>query len=384
MISWWISPNIYRSLEVSGPEFCGIDMYRQLFSSVAEMMDPETLSELLGEQITAVSTSPLFAQYNKSGSRLSRIELNRGHGPNLILKQVSSATDWLMRATNDKNIRALTLWEQGLLDLLPAEIDHATIACARDDNGGAILLRDVSDQMLAYVRFSQANNAFMLEAMAALHASFFESPHLSSQELGLCRLADVYGMFSPLTGEREAGGADEVPQRILQGWELVKTAVPADVASIILTLLDDPAPLCDALGRYPQTLVHGDWRHANQGLERNRKARLILLDWQLATAAPPAVELGRSLGTNSVLLPVSKEEAIEYYKIQLARRLGPRFDESWWKPQLALGLLGGFLQDGWAIVLKATHWHVGAGAREHWQADLAWWSDQVRAGKQWL
>ena len=359
-------------------------MYRQLFSSVAEMVAPETLSELLGERVTAVFTAPLFAQYSKSGSRLSRVEINHGHGPQLILKQVSPATDWLMRATNDNKVRAVTLWEQGLMDLLPPEIDHARIACARDEKGGAILLHDVSDKMLPYTRFTRADNRFMLAAMAALHAAFFESPQLTSEALGLCRPKDVYTMFSPITGQREAGGRDEVPQRILEGWEMVKTAVAPDVADIILTLLDDPAPLCEALDRYPHTLVHGDWRHANQGLERNGKSRLILLDWQLAVTAPPAVELGRGLGTNSALLPVSKEEAIETYKIQLARRLGPRFEESWWIPQLALSLLGGFLQDGWAIVLKATHWHVGAGAREHWQADLSWWEEQVRAGVKWL
>ncbi len=347
-------------------------------------MAPENLSELLGEVVTAVSIAPLFAKYSKSGSRLSRVDINHGQCPSLILKQVSFRTDWLMRATNDDKTRAVALWEHGLMDLFPPEITHARLACARNGEGAAILLRDESTNMLPYVRFSPADNAFMLEAMAALHATFFESPLLESPDLGLCRLSDVYSMFSPETGRREADGIDEVPKRILEGWELVKTAVPPDVADIILRLLDDPAPLCAALNRYPHTLVHGDWRHANQGLARNGNPRLILLDWQLATIAPPAVELGRGLGTNSVLLPISKEEAIDYYKVDLARRLGSRFDENWWKPQLALGLLGGFLQDGWAIVLKATHWHVGADAREHWQTDLSWWSDQVRSGAEWL
>ena len=81
---------------------------------------------------------------------------------------------------------------------------------------------------------------------------------------------------------------------------------------------------------------------------------------------------------------MSKEETISDYKQRLAQRLGPRFSEDWWEPQLALSLLGGFLQDGWAIVLKATHWHVGAKDRAQWMDDLAWWSDWVRAGAEWL
>jgi hypothetical protein len=267
---------------------------------------------------------------------------------------------------------------------MPPEIDHAIIACAHDGDNWAILLRDVSDKLLPYTRFSHIDNEFMLEAMAALHATFFESQLLMDLDLGLCNAGNLYSMFSPQTGQREKGGLDEVPRRILEGWECVKTVVPPDVADIILSLLDSPKPLCDALGRYPQTLIHGDWRHANQGLERTDRRRLILLDWQLAAATPPAVELGRGLATNSSLLPVSKEEAITSYKQKLAQRLGQRFSESWWEPQLALSLLGGFLQDGWSIALKATHWHVGANAREHWMTDLVWWSDQVRAGAKWL
>ncbi|MCB0156009.1 MAG: phosphotransferase [Anaerolineae bacterium] len=140
-----------------------------------------------------------------------------------------------------------------------------------------------------------------------------------------------------------------------------------------------------ALGQFPLTLVHGDWRHANQGLLRdNGQTRVLLLDWQLATAAPPVVDLARFLIANSPLLPLSKEATIAFYRARLAHYLGPRFADDWWQPQLELGLLGGFLQDGWAVALKATHWHVGASARAQWQADLQWWSAQVRLAQHWL
>ncbi len=347
-------------------------------------MAPQTLSALLGEPVTSVSTSALLAQYSKSGSRLEQVQINDGQGTKLILKHVSLSSDWLMRVTNDRYCRSVTLWTHGLLDKLPSQIDHAIIACTKDKDGWAILLRDVSGMLLPNTRFSIASNAFMLQAMADLHATFFKSAELSKQDLGLCRLRDAYSMFSLRTGKQEINGTDEVPIRIVEGWEMVKTAVPSDVADLILDLVNDSTPLVEALSRYPHTLVHGDWRHANQGLQQNGHSRLILLDWQLAVHAPPAVELGRGLGTNSVFLPVSKEEAIAIYKRQLAQQLGSRFSESWWEPQLALALLGGFVQDGWAIALKATNWHVGADARDHWRADLAWWTEQVRAGAKWL
>lgn len=367
-----------------GPNHSRHAMDHHLFATIEKMLDPETLGDLVGERVTAVSTHPLLTEYNKSGSHLLQVEINHGQGPQLVLKNVSIAANWLMRATKDDRCRSVTLWAHGMLDLMPPEIDHATLACARDGDNWAILLRDVSDELLSYARFNLVDHEFMLEAMAALHATFFESPLLTNQDLGLCNLCNIYSMFSPRTGQREKGGLDEIPKRILEGWEMVKTAVSTDVADIILTLLDSPKPLCDALKRYPQTLIHGDWRHANQGLERNGRSRLILLDWQLVATAPPAVELGRGLATNSPLLPVTKEEVITFYKQRLAQRLGPRFSESWWEPQLALSLLGSFLQDGWAIVLKANHWQVGINNRKHWMTDLDWWSDRVRAGAKWL
>jgi hypothetical protein len=348
------------------------------------MLSLDSLSSLTGQRITSVRCQPLQAANAKSGSRLQVVETNEGQGPRFILKQTSLAWDWIMRATEDHLCRSVTLWQYGLFDRLPPETEHGVLACALDEQGWAILMQDVGPALLPYTRFSEAENAFFMEAMAALHATFFEAPELTDPRLNLCQPQHAYTMFSPATGYREIGGTDEIPQRILEGWELLPSLVEPDVTEVIQTLLADPQPLCEALSRYPSTLVHGDWRHANQGLRQEEQPRLILLDWQLAVVAPPALEIGRCMTTNSALLPVSKEATIELYRQQLARRLGDRFRESWWRPQLELGLLGGFLQDGWAVALKATHWYVGANAREHWQADLQWWSEQVRAGVRWL
>jgi hypothetical protein len=238
--------------------------------------------------------------------------------------------------------------------------------------------------MVPYARYRVADSERFLDVMAAMHATFWERPELTDPVLGLCTTTDTYTMFSARTGHREAGCGAEVPQRILEGWEMVDEILPPDVTQVLHQLSADPGPLCDALGRYPQTLVHGDWRHANQGLLPGPPPQVVILDWQLATVAPPAVELGRYLGTNAPLLPVTKEAALDYYCQRLAQRLGRRFDPDWWQPQLELGLLGGFVQDAWAMVLKATHWHVGAAHRQLWRDDLKWWSKQVRSGLKWL
>jgi hypothetical protein len=358
---------------------------RPLFPNVEVLLTPQTLSELTGHVITAVCARPIQPKYAKSGSRIVVVETNDGSGPCYILKRVARAWDWQMRATDDFNCRTVTLWQRGLFDRMPPELDHAMLACARDGEGWAILMEDVEATLCPYCPFSLDEHARYVEAIAAVHAAFWESPEVRDPALGLCTLRHVYSIFSPATGQREAGGDEEVPRRILEGWERFPEVVERDVADVVLRLVADPTPLCAALARHPHTLVHGDWRHANQGLrEKNGQMRVILLDWQMAAVAPPAVELGRFLGTNSPLLPASKEATLALYRDFLERRLGARLSAEGWRPQLELGLLGGFVQDGWAIALKATTWAIGADYREHWRADLRWWSERVREGMKWL
>ena len=360
-------------------------MHHTLYPSIDAMLTPAVLSHLTEQPIREVVSRPLTAFYNKSGSRLLAVETNGGDGPRYIVKRVSLDWDWQMRATNDHACRAVALWGCGLLDRLPPEIEHGLVACARDGEGWAILMRDVSPFMLPYAPLRKRHNEIFLDSMAALHATFLDDPTLTDSHLNLCTLEQVYRVFSPQTGQRELERADEVPKRILEGWAAVERDLPADVIEVVMPLVNDPTPLCHALRRYPLTLVHGDWRHANQGLVRVAgRQRAILLDWQLAAAATPAVDIARYLGTNSALFPISKEACIAYYRHRLAHRLGERFAGSWWQPQLDLSLLGGFVQDGWAILLKATTWDITAHQRPHWQADLAWWIERVRAGVRWL
>lgn len=358
-------------------------MEHALFPTVEAMLAPQAMSEITGQAITAVSQQPLTSEYGRSGSRILSVTTNDGNGPDFILKRVSLAWDWLMRSTEDTLCRSVTLWQYGILDQMPPEIKHGVLACARDGEGWAILMKNVGDMILPFKPFSETKNTFFLQAMASFHAQFWQMEALKRQALGLCQLRHIYQMFSPRVAQVEIDGDNNIPRRVVEGWELAQTKLPADVMKILRDLLDDPTPLVQALQQYPFTLVHGDWRHANQASAPGVD-QLYLLDWQLALAAPPAVEIARYLITNSPLLPTSKEAAIETYRQKLAARLGGQFSAEWWQPQLALGLLGGFLQDGWAVALKATHWHVGEQYRTQWQADIPWWLDRVREGAKWI
>lgn len=358
-------------------------MKHTLFPTVEAMLAPKVMSEMTGLAITAVSQQPLSSEYGRSGSRILLVTTNNGDGPRFIMKRVSMAWDWLMRSTKDTLCRSVTLWQHGILDQMPSEINHGVVACSRDGDGWAILMEDVGDMIVLFDPFTKAENTFFINAMAAVHAQFWQSSELDNPSLGLCQLCDMYSMFNPRTARAEKNGDNNIPRRVIEGWQLSQFNLPLDVYQILHDLLDDTVPFCNALAKYPQTLVHGDWRHANQACAPG-VPHLYLLDWQLAVLAPPATDLARYLITNSPLLPISKDAVIELYRHKLAAHLGEQFSNEWWEPQLALSLLGGFLQDGWAVVLKSTNWRVGERNRKHWRADLAWWSEWVRKGVAWL
>jgi aminoglycoside/choline kinase family phosphotransferase len=180
------------------------------------------------------------------------------------------------------------------------------------------------------------------------------------------------------------GNPAPVIDAALEGWRLLPDFVDADVFDLLKSLAHNPQPLCNALARYPQTLVHGDWRVANFGIERNNgHLQLNLLDWTRPTLTVPAVDLAYYMVTSWREIPISQEATIALYKQQLAHRLGERFDESWWQPQLELSLLGALLMIGcfkaWDTIKSNDE-----ATRKQNQATFAWWSEQARAGAKWL
>jgi hypothetical protein len=74
---------------------------------------------------------------------------------------------------------------------------------------------------------------------------------------------------------------------------------------------------------------------------------------------------------------------ISCYRERLARRLGSRFDEDWWRPQLALSLLGQMLRCGQDMAWAAVR-HESAAVRAWARETLTWWSEQALTGARHL
>lgn len=320
-----------------------------------------------------------------SGGTLEWLQPEGAGGKRYVLKRFSYGSDWVMRATGDRQGRAVQVWRTGLLDRVPDGIMHGYLGCAQDGDGWAILLEDLSQSLVPSgdVPVAPEEQTVLLEAYASLHADFWERAHLAPPNQGFCTLEQRYRSVSLETSRRERGGPDPIPPLIQQGWALFWPRAATGVREVLQRLQDDPTPLCEALARYPQTIIHGDSKMGNLGITRATPPRAVLLDWAAVGPAPPAVELGWYLAVNSAKLPASKEHTIAEYRDRLAKRLGSRFDEAWWQPQLELGLLGGFLQLGWAKALGAYGSEdPQVMARE--QSELAWWAEWVEAGSRRL
>jgi len=353
-------------------------MRREPLASVDDMLAPEALTALLETPISDVHQVSFKTTDSLSGGHFLAIQTNQGAGPRLVLKRFSYDSDWIMRATDDHQGRAVLAWTTGLLDRLPPEIVHGYLACARDGSGWAILMHDLSAFLVppGESPISEGENKGFLEAMSCLHATFWEEPQVVDPALGFSRLESDYLALSPQTGYREAGGDDPVPRLLVEGWDVLLATVEPALADALGRLAGNPAPLCNALRAFPQTVVHADWKLGNLGVKPGPRAEVILLDWARVLPAPPVVDLAWYLAVNCNRLPVSKEETIGLYRRCLESRLGRRFDEWQWQSQLDLSLLGGFLQLGWSKALGA-----GRGSSEHVRlreaAELAWWSQRI-------
>jgi hypothetical protein len=232
-------------------------------------------------------------------------------------------------------------------------------------------------------RLSEEDNGIVLGAMAAMHETFWDEPSTAMQRYSLCSLRTRYECIFPDATLGEKDTQLPIVPYIRQGWELFPELVDPDVAELVQMLHTDVGPLCRALERYPRALLHGDWHHGNLGIVSRPDPQVILLDWTFVSLGPPAIDLAEYILIGVMRLPSSKEATIELYRRLLALRLGNRFDDSWWAPQLELALLGEFLRLGFDKAQTAVHGPSEA-IRERERKEIAWWCEQARRATRWL
>jgi hypothetical protein len=302
---------------------------------------------------TIVRREPL-THMGQAGNSLERDLLDDGR--RVVVKRMTG-DDWVARQTHDPG-REIGVWESGLLARLPTVIDHAVLDGGRDGSASFLVMRDVSTELLPPARrLSREESKRVLGAAAEMHGS------LAGESVpGGCSLDDKITLTAPRRLEPALSGPDYLPKMLVVGWDVFMSEAPRDVGDAVAALLDNPAPLADALRREPQTVVHGDLRGANVGLLPDR---VVMLDWGLAGEAPAALDFGWYLFVNGWRIDATREQVIDdFLELDAAEAL-------------ELALLANFC---WVAPLVA-HELVEASdeKRDRARAELAWWIARAHA-----
>lgn len=320
------------------------------------------LSDLLAANgLEGLAEEP-FPNDGWSGSQLTL--LRRG-AERFVLKRTSWATDWIARATRDHALREAFM-AAGELPL-PDAIRAPYLGAAGDGSAAAILMPDLTGALFDWERSIDADELErVLRHLAALHASTAEA----DPEFPWCPVRERLELLTRPSAERYLASGLVVGRRFLDGWDAFDRLADSAARDLVARLSADVGPLLTALEHQPAVLLHGDLKLANVGFVDGGMA---LIDWQMVTRAPVAVELGWLLVSNVASLPESPDAVLDLYR----RAAAPAgVDLGDWDAQVDLAVLVGLLLRGWRKGLDAetatpTGWNASG------SDDLAWWSRQA-------
>jgi len=327
--------------------------------------------------------------------------LRRGGGDRFVLKRDSLARDWIARATKDGPVlreawfaqRAYALDEPTL-----GRVRASYLGAARDGDEFAVLMPDLSDVLFDWSgRISADQLDCVLNGLAALHADGWGSgtnwrrDHLPGGMLAdpdhagggpWCPMPERIALICRTSLERPGPARDAVADRLLPGWDAFDRRATASARDLVAMLSYDPGPLVDALGSQPSTLIHGDVKLANVGIAADGAVEIV--DWQMVSLAPIAVELGWFLVANVSSLPLPPDDILARYR-RCLEEVGVDRGNAGWPPDPAVWLdqpatdaamLVGLLLRGWRKGLDAEAGITlasGVSAAD----DLAWWCERA-------
>ena len=335
--------------------------------------DFEPLADVLRRHgLDGVSEEPF---HNDGWSGASLTLLRRGPD-SFVLKRDSLARDWIAQATSDGPILR-EAWFAAHGPPLPAPIRAPYLGVGADGSDVGILMPDLTDVLFDWdAPISIEILDRVIAGLATLHAyPRQEALASAAAQAQWCPLRERVTLICRASLERAGPARDAVADRILPGWEAFDRLAPAGARDVIASLGADPAPLLRELAELPSTLIHGDLKLANVGLEPD--GTIDLVDWQMVSVAPVAVELGWFLVSNVASLPLPPGDVLTRYHAALRSR-GERGAEvaGDWGAQTDCAILVGLLLRGWRKGADAEAGVVHASGVAA-AVDLAWWSERA-------
>jgi hypothetical protein len=332
--------------------------------------DARTLNDLLREHDLADVDDEPFPNDGWSGAQLTL--LRRG-ADRFVLKRTSWATDWIARATRDHSLREAFVATGQLA--LPDAVVAPYLGVAADGNAAAILMPDLTGRLFSWERPGEGAAITpdgldaVMRALGRLHAT---PPPERAVGPGTgwpwTPLRERLELLTRTAARRYAEAGLTVGPRFLEGWDAFDRFAPPAARDLVGRLSADSSPLVAALGRLPVALLHGDLKLANVAMLDGERVGLI--DWQLVTVAPVAVDLGWFLVSNAPVLPLCPAETLASYRAAAAAA-GVELGD--WEAQVDLAYLVGLVLRGWRKGLDAAAGAVLASGVSA-ENDLAEWS----------
>lgn len=349
-----------------------------LFDSIEKLLAPDTLSNLLNKRILHVDYQPFTSSDSFSGSRFYNVKAD---DVRLVMKRMNLSQDWISIAAEERLCRSVRVWQYGLLDRIQPHMDHAIVAACSDGDEYFLLMHDVSEGLFNNKEITPETICRLLDALAAMHAMFWEDESLKTPELGLCTPEQMVKTFWKEHLPRYQHDT-KATEYITAGWDAFFDMVQPDVRDSVEQLMKNPQPLFKQLTQLPATLVHGDYRLANLAL-MPKTNQVIAFDWQHAGYAPATMCLSWFIMRGDAMTVQTVHEAAEYYRQQLAARLGKRFDPDLWQQMLDLGLMADALRkSNWHALFSVSH--SDKSVRILMRKSIDNYSDFIRKGLKWL
>jgi len=358
-----------------------LELKYSVFDSVEQMLAPNALSESLSKSVTHVNVHPMNGHSGLAGGRLSYVDTNIGR---MVLKQMSIHSDWIMFSSADHQCRSVALWQYGLLDKIHPQVEHEILGCARDGDGWAILMNDLTGFVHSWDKSIPPEQiSVFLDSLARIHAAFWNDQSLNDARLGLCDVTTLIDQTSPIVARKYVdGGLGVLPTWINGGWQVMKDLLDPDVFAQMNNLIENRQPLLDALSRYPSALLHGDYRADNLAYPNYPS----VLDWQEASCALMTIDLAWFVLQDFGRENIEKTEIINYYRRQLEAYLHQRFDDTDWQAMLDLGFLVNALRSTCfpAYWYKQNDIENNIQERDYHENRVKMRNQQVRDAMRWL
>ena len=344
--------------------------------SSPDTLDP--IDQLLRRHGLSGKSEEPFPNDGWSGASLSL--LRRGGGDRFILKRDSLARDWIAQATDDGPILR-EAWFAAHGPRLPSPIRAPYLGAGVDGDEFGILMPDLTGVLFDWdAPISIEALDQVLGGLAEFHGYPWSVPGVL--EPGpWCPIPERLTLICRASLERPGPARDAVGDRILPGWDAFDLRAPSEIGQLIHSLGKDPSPLVAALATMPSTLIHGDLKLANVGIASD--GSIDLVDWQMVSMAPVAVELGWFLVSNVASLPLPPDQILDRYASKLEYAIADAEADGRWIGGAGLhqdgvdaAVLVGLLLRGWR---KGADAEAGLTLASGVSAadDLAWWCDRA-------